>query len=102
MITYNSRFIIAMAGWALAAFASVGLIVQHMKWREQQALWQVELAQQSERIVELELIIADLHTDIDRSGPGLNEAAAKTGSAITSVLERVRDRLSRSAEAPKD
>jgi hypothetical protein len=99
MISINSRLTLSLIGWVLAAVASVALILQHIKWREQQALWQSQLNEQHERVVELELIIAELHTDLDQGGPGLNRAAAKTSSAISNVLERVRERLSRGAPA---
>lgn len=91
----NTKTLLLLAGWILAGLASVALIAQHMKWTEQQSRWQAELNQQQQRVVELELIIAGLHTDIDESGPGLNEAATKTGTAISNVFDRVRSTFSR-------
>ena len=94
-MTLNAKTLLLLAGWILAGLASVALIAQHMKWSQQQARWQAELGQQQQRVVELELIIAELHTDIDESGPTINETAAKTGSAISDVFDRVRNTFSR-------
>jgi len=46
-------------------------------------------------LVELEVLIADLYLAKDESGTGLNDAAAKTGTAISNVFQRVRESLKR-------
>ena len=99
---FNAKTGGLLVGWALAALASVALIAQHVKWSEAHERWQAELDHKQRRVVELELIIAELHTDIDESGPTINEAAGKTGSAISNVLDRVRSTFSRGGEAPSD
>lgn len=101
-VAVDAKTVLLLAGWILAGLASVALIAQHIKWSNQQALWQQELAQwqdklteQAQHTVELELIIADLHLQRDESGPGLNETAEKTGSAINNVFNRVRSSFKR-------
>ncbi|HEY7771609.1 MAG TPA: hypothetical protein VIC26_00395 [Marinagarivorans sp.] len=101
-MTFDSKTIVLLAGWGLAALASVALITQHAKWSEAQASWHAELEQKQRRVVELELIIAELHTDIDEGGPTINDATSKTGSAISNVLDRVRNTFTRGGEVPSD
>lgn len=99
-VMFNSKTLLLLAGWILAGLASVTLIVQHVKWTEQQTLWQQALGEQEQRVVELETIIADLHLDNDQSGPApvVSNAASKTGETISNVFGRLRNSLRRAAE----
>ena len=99
-VMFNSKTLLLLAGWILAGLASVTLIVQHVKWTEQQTLWQQALGEQEQRVVELETIIADLHLDNDQSGPApvVSNAASKTGETISNVFGCLRNSLRRAAE----
>lgn len=94
-MAFDQKVVFAIAGWALAAVASVALVVQHQKAQHLQAQWHSTLSEQQARIVELELLIADLYLDKDESSPSINDAAAKTGTAISNVFQRVRESLKR-------
>ncbi len=115
-VIVDAKTLMVLVGWILAGLASVALIAQHIRWTNQQSLWQQELTQQVERVVELELIIADLHLQKDeraamadiadvntalepvpaeKAGTAIKETAQKTGSAINSAFNRVRSTFKR-------
>lgn len=94
-MAFDQKVVFAFVGWALAAAASVALVVQHQKTQQQQQQWQSTINEQQARIVELEVLIADLYLAKDESGTGVSDAASKTGTAISNVFQRVRERLKR-------
>lgn len=120
-VIVDAKTLMVLVGWILAGLASVALIAQHVRWTNQQSLWQQELTHQVERVVELELIIADLHLQKDeraamadtadvntalepvpadrapaeKAGTAIKETAQKTGSAINSAFNRVRSTFKR-------
>ncbi|WP_053980092.1 hypothetical protein [Marinagarivorans algicola] len=120
-VIVDAKTLMVLVGWILAGLASVALIAQHIRWTNQQSLWQQELTHQVERIVELELIIADLHLQKDeraasvdiadaktnlepisdklapaeKAGAAIKETAQKTGSVINSAFSRVRSTFKR-------
>ncbi len=112
-VVFNVQILLLLLGWILAGCASTALIVQHIKWTQQQSLWQQALAEQAQKIsdqeqkmIELETIIADLHSDKDRQEtvrvqprrapseavqPAGAESVEKAGEAISTAVERVKN-----------
>ncbi|MDZ7924801.1 MAG: hypothetical protein U5M23_12270 [Marinagarivorans sp.] len=111
-VVFSVPVILLLVGWILAGCASTALIVQHLKWTQQQNRWQQvlveqvqKLSDQEQKMVELETIIADLHSDKDRqesvrieprrvpsqpTPPVETDPAEKAGEAISTAVDRFR------------